>query len=361
MKPKKTNLFRCSPARYAIPMKHAIQTVSCTTIGTASAKLKAHHQQQQQQQQLKEKKRKKQNKRKKEKIKKEKKEKRKQHKKEKEKSARGKKECDKKKGKKPKKKKQLQPVENINNLIKSNEIRTTLASSNNSNNMEEASDDENFEPTPKKIKRDWLNSYCYSNKAMGMMKKMGYEDDKGLGKSNQGRLEPVIAVQQDGRRGFGLKLDTVHWSAGKWDPNCEDLELHEPVVWLNQIGDNCGAYTLDQLLTHMVTGERKLTLDDETQYCDPEILHHILNAKSVFDDLNDTEKRRARSRCNPFETIRSSIFLNRAAVKMANIDAMCDKMFTDPRDPQGNSLLATDELLYFADMCAGKCRSIPAS
>ncbi|KAL7743753.1 hypothetical protein ACLKA6_016813 [Drosophila palustris] len=224
------------------------------------------------------------------------------------------------------------------------------------NNMEEPSpsDDENFEPTPKKIKRDWLNSYCYSNKVMGMMKKMGYEDDKGLGKSNQGRLEPVIAVQQDGRRGFGLKLDTVHWSAGKWDPSCEDLKIVEPVVWIaNNNGENCSAYSLEQLMGHIVQGPRKLSLDDETQYCDPEILHCILNAKTVFDDLNDTEMRRARSRCNPFETIRSSIFLNRAAVKMANIDAMCEHMFTEPRDPQGQSLIGPNELLYFADMCAG--------
>ncbi|KAM8719548.1 hypothetical protein ACLKA7_005737 [Drosophila subpalustris] len=219
--------------------------------------------------------------------------------------------------------------------------------------MEEPSpsDDENFEPTPKKIKRDWLNSYCYSNKVMGMMKKMGYEDDKGLGKSNQGRLEPVIAVQQDGRRGFGLKLDTVHWSAGKWDPSCEDLKIVEPVVWIgNNTGENCSAYSLEQLMGHIVQGPRKLSLDDETQYCDPEILHCILNAKTVFDDLNDTEMRRARSRCNPFETIRSSIFLNRAAVKMANIDAMCEHMFTEPRDPQGQSLIGPNELLYFADI-----------
>ncbi|XP_034107648.1 cap-specific mRNA (nucleoside-2'-O-)-methyltransferase 1 [Drosophila albomicans] len=236
----------------------------------------------------------------------------------------------------------------INNLVGA---RATV---NLDNKMEEPSDDENFEPTPKKIKRDWLNSYCYSNKVMGMMKKMGYEDDKGLGKSNQGRLEPVIAVQQDGRRGFGLKLDTVHWSAGQWDPSCEELKIVEPVVWLNgQVDDNCSAYTLDQLMEHLVLGDRKLTLDDETQYCDPEILQHILNAKTVFDNLNDTEMRRARSRCNPFETIRSSIFLNRAAVKMANIDAMCENMFTDPRDAQGQSLLGPNELLYFADMCAG--------
>ncbi|XP_037725973.1 cap-specific mRNA (nucleoside-2'-O-)-methyltransferase 1 [Drosophila subpulchrella] len=217
--------------------------------------------------------------------------------------------------------------------------------------MDEPSDDENSEPTPKKIKREWVKSY--SNKAMEMMKKMGYENDKGLGKSNQGRLEPVIAVQQDGRRGFGLKLDTVQFSAGQWDPACEELEIPEPVLWLHNPGGGADSYSLDQLMGHVVTGPKKLTLDEETRYCDPATLHHILNAKTVFDDLNDSEKRRARSRCNPFETIRSSIFLNRAAVKMANIDSMCDFMFTNPRDLDGQSLVAADELLYFTDMCAG--------
>jgi len=187
-----------------------------------------------------------------------------------------------------------------------------------------------------------------------MMKKMGYENDKGLGKSNQGRLEPVIAVQQDGRRGFGLKLDTVQFSAGQWDPACEELEIPEPVLWLHNPGGGADSYSLDQLMGHVVTGPKKLTLDEETRYCDPATLHHILNAKTVFDDLNDSEKRRARSRCNPFETIRSSIFLNRAAVKMANIDSMCDFMFTNPRDLDGQSLVAADELLYFTDMCAGE-------
>ncbi|KAH8419706.1 hypothetical protein KR009_001309 [Drosophila setifemur] len=217
--------------------------------------------------------------------------------------------------------------------------------------MDEPSDDENSEPTPKKIKREWVKSY--SNKAMEMMKKMGYENDKGLGKSNQGRLEPIIAVQQDGRRGFGLKLDTVQSSAGQWDPSMEELEIPEPVLWLTNLGGGASACTLDQLMGHLVTGARKRTLDEETRYCDPNILHHILNAKTVFDDLNDIEKRRARSRCNPFETIRSSIFLNRAAVKMANIDSMCDFMFTNPRDSDGHSLIGNDELLYFTDMCAG--------
>ncbi|XP_068158732.1 cap-specific mRNA (nucleoside-2'-O-)-methyltransferase 1 [Drosophila tropicalis] len=217
--------------------------------------------------------------------------------------------------------------------------------------MEEQSDDENYEPGPKKIKSKWVKSY--SNKVMGMMKKMGYENDKGLGKSNQGRLEPIIAVQQDGRRGFGLKLDTVQMSAGQWDPNCDELEIPEPVQWLKNDRGDATAYSLDHLKRYILTGPKKNTLDDETRYCDPAILDHILNAKTVFDDLNDNEKRRARSRCNPFETIRSSIFLNRAAVKMANIDTMCDNMFTDPKDQHGNSLVGPNELLYFTDMCAG--------
>ncbi|ALC48434.1 CG6379 [Drosophila busckii] len=215
------------------------------------------------------------------------------------------------------------------------------------------SDDENFEPTPKKIKRDWLNSYCYSNKVMDMMKKMGYEDDKGLGKSKQGRLEPVIAVQQDGRRGFGLKIDTTQWATDKWDPNMEKIEIPETVEWLVNRGETCDNWTLQQLQEQIMSGDRKLTLDDETLFCDPVILHTILCAKTVFDDLNDAEKRRARARCNPFETIRGSIFQNRAAVKMANIDSMCDFMFTQPKDPAGHSLLREHDLLYFADMCAG--------
>ncbi|XP_031622704.1 cap-specific mRNA (nucleoside-2'-O-)-methyltransferase 1-like, partial [Contarinia nasturtii] len=46
-------------------------------------------------------------------------------------------------------------------------------------------------------------------------------------------------------------------------------------------------------------------------------------------------------------------FMNRAAVKMANMDALCDFMFTNPVDEKGIPLVKEDELLYFADVCAG--------
>lgn len=42
--------------------------------------------------------------------------------------------------------------------------------------------------------------------------------------------------------------------------------------------------------------------------------------------------RRARSRSNPYELIKKGPFLNRAAMKMANMDNVFDYMFTNPVD-----------------------------
>ncbi|XP_036227972.2 cap-specific mRNA (nucleoside-2'-O-)-methyltransferase 1 isoform X2 [Bactrocera oleae] len=208
--------------------------------------------------------------------------------------------------------------------------------------------EENVEPMAKKIKTEWVKSY--SDKALLMMTRMGYEKNKGLGKQNQGRLEPIIAVQQDGRKGLGLK-DECPVSVEAWDSTIEIINLPESYSWITNNAEF--EITLDDLKENMIVGPSKRTIDDECLYCSSDILNNILKAKSEFDKLNDSELRRARSRSNPFETIRSSIFLNRAAVKMANIDSMCDYMFTNPRYMDGTSMLQNNELLYFADICAG--------
>lgn len=69
--------------------------------------------------------------------------------------------------------------------------------------------------------------------------------------------------------------------------------------------------------------------------------------------MDDKDLRHARFRSNPYETIGSVIFLNRAAVKMANLDAVFDFMFTKPKKPNGESAIDENEILYFADVCAG--------
>lgn len=75
--------------------------------------------------------------------------------------------------------------------------------------------------------------------------------------------------------------------------------------------------------------------------------------QTIFDSLDDEDLRNARFRSNPYETIGSVIFLNRAAVKMANMDAVFDFMFTKPTKPNGESAVDKKEILYFADVCAG--------
>jgi hypothetical protein len=68
------------------------------------------------------------------------------------------------------------------------------------------------------------------------------------------------------------------------------------------------------------------------------VLQNILSCKTIFDKLEAEELVKARTRSNPFETIRSGFFLNRAAMKMANMDAVFGFMFTNPVDENGRSL-----------------------
>lgn len=182
---------------------------------------------------------------------------------------------------------------------------------------------------------------------------MGYKPATGLGKAGQGILTPVEASNQKGRRGLGLKLDDLDTAAAKWDPSLEDIQLREPVKWLCDESDDLDNLSRDDLEGWIVVGDKILTIDQETRFCDPEVLENVLVQKSLFDNLGADDMRNARTRSNPFETIRGSIFQNRAAVKMANIDSLLDFMFTDPKDEHGNSLVRGNDLLYFADVCAG--------
>lgn len=61
----------------------------------------------------------------------------------------------------------------------------------------------------------------------------------------------------------------------------------------------------------MEEGPVKLTIDDETTFCDPDILKGVLSSKSVFDMVDVEDMRQARTRSNPFESIKSAFFQNR--------------------------------------------------
>ncbi|RWS08274.1 cap-specific mRNA (nucleoside-2'-O-)-methyltransferase 1-like protein [Dinothrombium tinctorium] len=187
-----------------------------------------------------------------------------------------------------------------------------------------------------------------------LMQKMGYREGKGLGKHEQGLVDVIETSTQKGRRGLGFKHQEIAFDPDlKWDPDLESqyVSVEEAVDWCPGCMDE--PYTTQELKAMIVVGPKKLTIDDEFDFCEQSVVRNVCACKSVFDRLSGVELRNARSMSNPFETINKSIFQNRAALKMANLDAVCDFMFTDPKDENGISVLNSHELLYFADICAG--------
>ena len=67
-------------------------------------------------------------------------------------------------------------------------------------------------------------------------------------------------------------------------------------------------HSLDTMDEWMKYGKKKMRIDDEISFIDEEILKKVLDCKTVFDNLEDKELRFARTKSNPFETIRSGIF-----------------------------------------------------
>lgn len=197
----------------------------------------------------------------------------------------------------------------------------------------------------------------YSKTALKMMTKMGYETDKGLGKQNQGRLEPVEAFQQTGRSGLGANIyKLAPGDLHSWDESLDIPEIPEFVSWFtwNTLDSNeKESQDCIHFIPDLKYGLRLTKIDDQNRFCDAQILTEMVKCKNKFDNIDNNVFQLARTRSNLFETIRSSIFQNRAAVKMANIDALLGYMFTNPIDENGASLVLNGENLLFADICAG--------
>ena len=188
----------------------------------------------------------------------------------------------------------------------------------------------------------------YSLFAQRLMSQMGYKKGKGLGKNESGRVDIVEASNQRGRRGLGMRIEGL-------EANVNATWEEEDTVMIKQEPEWMPSCTVDiplveELHKWTTMSERKEIISDEYEFCEKEILDGILKNKSIFDKLGNREFLSARTRANPYETIRGGIFQNRAAMKMAEIDASFDFMFTSHKDRQGDK---ARDLLYFSDICAG--------
>ena len=109
--------------------------------------------------------------------------------------------------------------------------------------------------------------------------------------------------------------------------SCSDLEPPSPA----------------ELQSWVAEGDRKELIDDETEHVEPSVLAAILRAKTALDHIQDRRAfNDARTRANPFEGLKKEFFVNRAALKMAAMDAAFDGLFSfaDAADPGTEAVAA---------------------
>lgn len=183
-----------------------------------------------------------------------------------------------------------------------------------------------------------------SSAAGRMMAKMGYREGGGLGKDEQGMASAVVEAGNVGFLGLGFQGAK---SAADDDVSLPPLPkvaapLSQPELDPCPLPDwmaPCEVAPPDRatLQNWLVEGKRVESVDDETEHIEPRILKLILRAKTQFDHITDRRAfNDARTRANPFEAIKKEFFMNRAALKMAAMDAAFELMFSgaDAPDPK---------------------------
>ncbi|OHT17413.1 FtsJ-like methyltransferase family protein [Tritrichomonas foetus] len=104
--------------------------------------------------------------------------------------------------------------------------------------------------------------------------------------------------------------------------------------------------------SNIVLGEARSDLG-HSNYCEQSHIDRLFKKKELFQPLSEYVFEQARRKSNQYEKIGKAIFMNRAAVKMANIDALFNLTNTPEFGIPSFTDVSQNELFYFADICAG--------
>ncbi|CAG8597958.1 13123_t:CDS:10, partial [Funneliformis caledonium] len=96
---------------------------------------------------------------------------------------------------------------------------------------------------------------------------------------------------------------------------------------------------------NMVVGQ--VTEPDYNLFCDSKIVYNLLEKKNSLEDISHEKFTEARQKSNPYEKVGNSIFMNRAAVKLACLDSLFGLTGIKRYDP------VKDNVFLFADLCGG--------
>lgn len=90
-----------------------------------------------------------------------------------------------------------------------------------------------------------------------------------------------------------------------------------------------------------------------SNFCSQKLIETLFNKKELFKPFSEDSFQNARKKANQYENISKAIFMNRAAVKIANIDFLYNLTNTSMFNKPSASDVPPDEYFYFADICAG--------
>ena len=207
-----------------------------------------------------------------------------------------------------------------------------------------------------------------SSVASKLMARMDWKEGQGLGRSNQGHTSVLEESLQIGRAGLGYGSASASASDGyvvqrrphplPAEPpeirdvesvefcSCDDADVAINVEKLRQGDWSSHLKTKklpDEPMQTAAVYEAHYEIDYD-DYCQEDLVRQMWTAKSRFDTVPRQQFLPARNAANPYENLSKSIFINRAAVKMANLDALF-QLTTPISSRQGH--------LTFADCCAG--------
>ncbi|KAF9428806.1 FtsJ methyltransferase domain-containing protein 2 [Podila epigama] len=173
-----------------------------------------------------------------------------------------------------------------------------------------------------------------------------YDPQRGLQPQGYG-------AQGHGPNSFHQPAPPHHFPNQQQPPQSQLMRpMIPPVEFIDQHLDvfQAASYELPEGCFKIETGPvEQVDLD---MFCVKDIVETLLESKKKLRQVPQEKFSRARQRCNPYELVGSSIFMNRASVKLASIDSQL--ALTAPKeDPSSGDDEEASKTFRFADLCSG--------
>eukprot|EP01117_Protostelium_nocturnum_P009794 TRINITY_DN3499_c0_g1_i1.p1 TRINITY_DN3499_c0_g1~~TRINITY_DN3499_c0_g1_i1.p1 ORF type:complete len:647 (-),score=157.29 TRINITY_DN3499_c0_g1_i1:32-1972(-) len=174
----------------------------------------------------------------------------------------------------------------------------------------------------------------------------GWAPGQALGREGQGILDPIAAHQRNARSGLGFSNEEGSMPKGfvqkKHQIDISRVWPHRQTPEFVSFSRYDPSFPLEFKVSDTMDGPTPKYND---LFCSNEAIQKLFTFKDKLEFIPQDLYFNVRSKANPYEKIGKHFFINRAALKMANMDAIFH--LTSP------NYLPEGERLYFADVCAG--------